>query len=150
MEEAGTIKPVLWLCIWCSFALSMLMYGALTGSRSGRSWPYDNLFCLLWREQGVSILLSMHLFLQGEWSSGTKDTAILMLQLGWVLLHADRWRNVSLNAFDGFSWAQVLWLVWLTRIAGSKHYRVIARLIYPTQCSKCLSGVLIFHFWSLQ
>ena len=29
---------------------------------------------------------------------------------------------------------------------GSNHYRVIARLIYPTQCSKCSSGVLIFQF----
>ena len=29
---------------------------------------------------------------------------------------------------------------------GSDYYRVIARLIYPTRCSKCHSGVLIFHF----
>ena len=29
---------------------------------------------------------------------------------------------------------------------GSDHHRVIARLIYPTQCSKCHSGVLIFQF----
>ena len=150
MEESGTIKPVLWPCIQCSFALSTLMYGTLTGSRSGRSWPYDNLLCLLWREWGVSVLLSMHLFLQGEWSSGTKDTAVLTLQLGNVWLHVDLSRNVHLNAFDGFSWAQVLWPVRPTRIAGSKHYRVIARLIYSTQHSKCLSGVLILWFRSLK
>ena len=53
-------------------------------------------------------MLSMHLFLQGEWSSGTKDTAMLTLQLGGVWLHADQRRNVRLDAFDGFSWAQVL------------------------------------------
>ena len=32
---------------------------------------------------------------------------------------------------------------------GSNYHRVIARLIYPTQCSKCPSGVLIFQFQSL-
>ena len=29
---------------------------------------------------------------------------------------------------------------------GPDHYRVIARLIYPTQCSKCHSGVLFSRF----
>ena len=29
---------------------------------------------------------------------------------------------------------------------GSNYHKVIARLIYPTRCSKCHSGVLIFHF----
>ena len=36
--EAGAIKPVLRpYCMLCSFTLSTLMYGALTGSRSGKS-----------------------------------------------------------------------------------------------------------------
>ena len=32
---------------------------------------------------------------------------------------------------------------------GSDYHKEIARLIYPTQCSKCPSGVLIFQFQSL-
>ena len=49
----------------------------------------------------------------------------------------------------GFSWTQVLRPIRLTRIAASDYHRVIAILIYPTQCSKCLSGVLMSQFQSL-
>ena len=45
--------------------------------------------CSLSREEYDEVFnrFSMHLFLQGEWSAGTEDTAIL----SW-------WRNVRLNA----------------------------------------------------
>ena len=42
-------------------------------------------------------MLSMHLFLQGSWSSGTKGTAMLTLQLGGMSHHAEQWRNVHLT-----------------------------------------------------
>ena len=41
---------------------------------------------------------------------------------------------MHLNAFDGFSWAQVLQPVRQTRIAGSKHYRVISVVAYICAC----------------
>ena len=88
--------------------------------------------------EGASILLSVHLFLQGEWSAGTKDTAVLSWQ-----------RNVRLNTAV-LAGRMVLRPIRPTRRAVSNYHREIARLIYPTQCSKCLSGVVFFQFRSLK
>ena len=76
MEESGAIKPVLWPYVWnvvfffqanftsrirCSFALSMLMYGTLTGSRSGVSeeYPSCSVCTCFFRENGHQVLKIM-------------------------------------------------------------------------------------------
>ena len=123
--------------VWCGFALFTLMYGAMTGSRSG---CFDLMTtCSVCREldeddnnpscPGCTCFFK---------ERGQQVPKVPPCSFGGGFLNA-----------RSFSWTQVLRPIRPTRRAGSTHYRMIARFIYPTRCSKCLSGVLIFQSLSL-
>ena len=96
-----------------------------------------------------SFLSSMCLYVQGCQSSGTEDTTVLKFLTG---------RDVTSRGMAEECTSQCLTVLIGRRscdrydqqgLLPSDYPRVIARFIYPTQCSKCLSGVLVFQFQSL-
>ena len=149
MEESGAIKPVLQPCVWCSFALSMLMYGTPTGSCSGRSWPYDNLLF------AVKRVRSIH---PAQYAPVSSGRMVIRYQrycrahapIGWGVASCRSVEECASKCHAVLAGRRSCDWYDQQGELGSNHYRVIARLIYLTRCSKCHSGVLIFQFRSLR
>ena len=121
-------------------------------------WPYDVRLLRYSFSKSVSGLehrerhrAAFQRFTQFECTGGSGHRVTTGAYLAKVAVERIAW-EVYLNLVkESASCAAVLVgaCATTTWIAGSDYYRVIVFFKYPTQCSKCLSGVLKFQLRSL-